>query len=113
LRREMQATMQRVGETSGKEPGTGNIRGIGAERRVDGKVCEGGTMDREFSSFLFSSSIFLRVGGSRVMRNTKRNATKQTTRIKNHWGGKVKKVRLAPQCSSWGGPQGSTRIGRL
>ncbi|KAL2141110.1 hypothetical protein VTI28DRAFT_2800 [Corynascus sepedonium] len=45
LRREMTATLERVEATPGKEPGTGNIRGIGAERRVDGAEVEGGTMD--------------------------------------------------------------------
>ncbi|KAL1837910.1 hypothetical protein VTJ49DRAFT_3256 [Mycothermus thermophilus] len=45
LRREMQVTLGRVEESPGNEPGTGNIRGIGAERRVDGRVCEGGSVD--------------------------------------------------------------------
>ncbi|KAK4123352.1 hypothetical protein N657DRAFT_690965 [Parathielavia appendiculata] len=45
LRREMQATLDRVAETPGKEPGTGNIRGIGAERRVETIECEAGRMD--------------------------------------------------------------------
>ncbi|KAK4252097.1 reticulocyte-binding protein 2 a [Corynascus novoguineensis] len=45
FRREMTATLERVEATPGKEPGTGNIRGIGAERRVDGAEVEGGTMD--------------------------------------------------------------------
>jgi hypothetical protein len=48
LRKEMQATLDRVEAEPGKEPGTGNVRGIGAERRVDGVEFEGGKMDCEF-----------------------------------------------------------------
>jgi hypothetical protein len=81
LRREMQATMHRVNETAGKEPGMGNIRGIGAERRVDGKVCEGGTMDREFSSFLFSPSLSCGWAG-----HEKHQKECSKTNNKNHWG---------------------------
>jgi hypothetical protein len=77
----MQATMQRVKETSGKEPGTGNIRGIGAERRVDGKVCEGGTMDREFSSFLFPPLFSCGWAG-----HEKHQKGCSKTNNKNHWG---------------------------
>lgn len=44
----MKVTLKRVEETPGMEPGTGNIRGIGAERRVDGKVCDDGTVDCKF-----------------------------------------------------------------
>jgi hypothetical protein len=90
LRREMQATMHRVNETAGKEPGMGNIRGIGAERRVDGKVCEGGTMDREFSSFLFPPPFSCGWAGHE--KHQKRNAAKQTARITgDSWGKKSKK----------------------
>lgn len=77
LRREMQVTMQRVKETPGKEPGTGNIRGIGAERRVDGKVCEGGTMDRKFI-FSFLNSMFLRMNWSSEIRKKKRRKGKKS-----------------------------------
>jgi hypothetical protein len=48
----MQVTLERVEAVPGKEPGTGNIRGIGAERRVDGVDFEGGKMDGEFPLFL-------------------------------------------------------------
>jgi hypothetical protein len=57
LRREMQVTLDRVADTPGMEPGTGNIRGIGAERRVGAVECEGGRMDGGFCSF--SPLIFL------------------------------------------------------
>ncbi|KAK3295705.1 uncharacterized protein B0H64DRAFT_460264 [Chaetomium fimeti] len=44
LRREMQVTLERVEAEPRKEPGTGNVRGIGAERKVDGVEFEGGKM---------------------------------------------------------------------
>lgn len=52
LRREMQVTLERAAASPGKVPGTGNVRGIGAERRVDGVEVEVGRMDGEFL-FLF------------------------------------------------------------
>ncbi|KAL2024634.1 hypothetical protein VTK56DRAFT_6835 [Thermocarpiscus australiensis] len=45
LRREMQVTLDRVERENGKEPGTGNIRGIGAERRVGRVDVDGGSME--------------------------------------------------------------------
>ncbi|KAL2156356.1 hypothetical protein VTH82DRAFT_1101 [Thermothelomyces myriococcoides] len=45
LRKEMEASLERVQATPGKEPGTGNIRGIGAERRVERVETEAGTME--------------------------------------------------------------------
>ncbi|KAL2137190.1 hypothetical protein VTI74DRAFT_7737 [Chaetomium olivicolor] len=45
LRREMSETLARVEAHPGKEKGTGNIRGIGAERRVDGWEGEAGRFD--------------------------------------------------------------------
>jgi hypothetical protein len=44
----MQVTLDRVETEPGKEPGTGNVRGIGAERRVERVEFEGGKMDGEF-----------------------------------------------------------------
>jgi hypothetical protein len=60
LRREMQVTLDKVAETPGMEPGTGNIRGIGAERRVGAVECEGGRMDGEFLLFSSFFVFFLR-----------------------------------------------------
>ncbi|KAH6636305.1 hypothetical protein F5144DRAFT_487209 [Chaetomium tenue] len=45
LKEEMQVTLDRVEAEPGKEPGTGNVRGIGAERRVERVEFEGGKMD--------------------------------------------------------------------
>ncbi|KAK4106244.1 hypothetical protein N658DRAFT_502740 [Parathielavia hyrcaniae] len=45
LRGEMQATLDKVAATPGMEPGMGNIRGIGAERRVETVECDAGTVD--------------------------------------------------------------------
>ncbi|KAK4156722.1 hypothetical protein C8A00DRAFT_30385 [Chaetomidium leptoderma] len=42
LKREMDETIARVEAVPGKEAGTGNVRGIGAERRVGGLEGEGG-----------------------------------------------------------------------
>lgn len=53
LRKEMEASLERVQATPGKEPGTGNIRGIGAERRVERVETEAGTMEcKSYSFFL-------------------------------------------------------------
>lgn len=55
LRREMGETLARVQGEPGKEPGTGNIRGIGAERWLEGKEGEAGRVDCEscLPSFTF------------------------------------------------------------
>ncbi|EAQ91228.1 hypothetical protein CHGG_03163 [Chaetomium globosum CBS 148.51] len=45
LKGEMQVTLDRVEAEPRKEPGTGNVRGIGAERRVERVEFEGGKMD--------------------------------------------------------------------
>jgi hypothetical protein len=51
LRREMQETIARVERTPGKEPGTGNIRGIGGERRVWGWQGEAGQVDCKLAGY--------------------------------------------------------------
>lgn len=54
LEREFAETLNRS-DKNGSEPGTGNIRGIGAEKRVERKVVEGkGALESELSRF-FSS----------------------------------------------------------
>ncbi|KAK4239614.1 hypothetical protein C8A03DRAFT_13993 [Achaetomium macrosporum] len=45
LRREMGETLARVEREPGREPGTGNIRGIGGERRIWGWEGEAGQLD--------------------------------------------------------------------
>ena len=58
LEREFAETLNRSGK-SGSEPGTGNIRGIGAEKRVERRVIDGvGALESEYSFFLFPSSSF-------------------------------------------------------
>lgn len=57
LRREMGETLARVEGAPGKEPGTGNIRGIGAEKWFGGKEGEAGRVDCEFALFLFSCAL--------------------------------------------------------
>ncbi|KAL2188459.1 hypothetical protein L209DRAFT_751400 [Thermothelomyces heterothallicus CBS 203.75] len=53
LRKEMEAILERVPATPGKEPGTGNIQGIGAERTVERVEVEAGTMELSHVSTRF------------------------------------------------------------